>query len=97
MPIYEVTVSGPPKESHYVMSGDPKLANQRVKVEMEKRDGVAPPHSALNARQMDFHEMLTLCRKYKPMTHSVDEWFYLLSGLREKTGDHPSLYLGYRE
>jgi hypothetical protein len=94
MPIYEVAVKGPPDEFHYVMATDPKLAKQRVKLEVEKRDRVEFAHSSLTGREMGFDESLTLCSEYKPMTHLVDEWFYLLSGLKEKKSEHPAVYLG---
>lgn len=92
MPIYEVTVKGPPVETHHVMATDPKLAKQRVKLEVGGGEEIA--HSSVTVREMGFGERLTLCSEYKPMTHIVDEWFYLLSGLKEKKSEHPAVYLG---
>jgi len=93
MSIYEIKLKGPPVETHYVLTTDPKLAKQRVRFERWPASSNIPS-SSIEVREMLYNELLTLCSQYKPMTHSVDEWYFLLGDLVERKSEQPGLYLG---
>ena len=95
MPFFEVTLAGPPDETHIAMATDPKLAKHRVRQQIEWRDKKDVAHSALSVREMAYDESLTLCQEYNPLTHRVDDWAFLLHDLKENRVEHPGLiYLG---
>jgi len=97
MPIYEITFKGPPAETHYAAANDPRSAKHRVRQQIEWRDKKEIAHSALGIREMEFNESLTLCGEYRPMTHLVEEWAFLLHDLKENRAEHPGLiYLGQK-
>lgn len=87
MPIFEVS-EGAGSVFHYVKAPDGKYARMHVEKAIEDKGGPEEDSYPLRVRTMSFDEELTMCGEWRPITHRVEEWEYLLQGLKEHHVQH---------